>query len=212
MKKIIKELLEEIDRFYIIALIISIVLAIFILYTNWPKETLNTEKNSVQVDEGLNITSSLRVWDDISGGDAKFLNETTVMLNKGNIMLLDILSDEKINIPIKSNWSDCIEEDEKILVEAEADNEPASFFKEKDNYYLYYSSDKEERGLSYSGGRIYCDVFNTNFEKISSKRVNAEITENNILLYDVSFYEDKATFLYAHDYLGDRNLCVEMVD
>lgn len=99
---------------------------------------------------------------------------------------------------------------EKELIPNNADNEPASFYKQNDAYYLFYSSDIENPGKSYTGASGYVTKFDDRFSQVETKKLETKYTEN-LLLYQVIMTDESLTLLYSHDYLNRNDLCVENI-
>lgn len=100
--------------------------------------------------------------------------------------------------------------DEKEIIPAIADNEPASIMKHEDGYTLYYSSDKEHMGSSYNEAAVYQVDLNKDFS-VKNSYIPVELKEEKgILLYDVST-EGGLLFLYSQNYLTDNNLILKEI-
>lgn len=104
-------------------------------------------------------------------------------------------------------------ENEKELIPCNADNEPATFRKNSttDQYELYYSSDIENPGESYSGASVYLTKFDNQLNLISTEKLKTH-PEQNILLYEVSEKNGHLLLLFAYDYLGGNDLYLEQLD
>ncbi|ALU13515.1 hypothetical protein ACH52_0686 [Eubacterium limosum] len=101
-------------------------------------------------------------------------------------------------------------ENEKELISCNADNEPATFRKNNktNEYELYYSSDIETPGESYSGASIYLTKFDNQLNFVSTEKIKTN-PERNILLYEVSEKKDHLLLLFAYDYLGKNDLYIQ---
>lgn len=97
------------------------------------------------------------------------------------------------------------------LINDESDNEPATFIKSDNNYYLYYSSDKDNIGQSYNASKIYEAVFDEKFNLITQGKEFDTINRNGNLLYDVKHENKNLLFLFCQNYLTDSNLIVESI-
>lgn len=86
--------------------------------------------------------------------------------------------------------------DETTLSPAIADQEPAELLREKDKWYLFYSSDIRSPGSSYYGAEAYMSVFSgTDFSPEKSNRtIHAE---KGIILFDVKQNKANVHFLAA---------------
>ena len=99
----------------------------------------------------------------------------------------------------------------KELLSLVADQEPARLCFKDDKWYLYYSSDKDNIGKSYSGAKAYYAIFDKEFNKCSQDHMIKIEDDKGVLLYDVEFYDDKVEFLYAQDYLNENSLVLESI-
>lgn len=97
---------------------------------------------------------------------------------------------------------------EKELLAADCDHEPAVFIPTKTGYSLYYSCDKDNVGLSYSGGKLYISSYDSNFNCINKDTEIKSENNNKILLYDV---RKQKYFLYDYNYLGNKKLFIEKI-
>ncbi len=102
-------------------------------------------------------------------------------------------------------WSD-----EKVLLQADADQEPACFEKEDGGYSLLYSSDLEAPGRSYMGARAYQALFDGDFNVKKPGQMLHTCTKEGILLYDRARIGGKNYILYARNYLTDCDLVIEV--
>ncbi len=100
-------------------------------------------------------------------------------------------------------------EQNMVLIEENADNEPAVFEYFNHKFYLYYSSDIENLGTSYEGAKIYMQEYNENLQCIGNP---IEIPlQNNIgnLLYDVEKKENDLYCLFTQKYITESNFILE---
>lgn len=98
-------------------------------------------------------------------------------------------------------WSE-----EKIIVPADGDNEPAAIIIDGEEIQLYYSSDFENSGMSYNGAAIYKAIYNKDFSEGEINIPVKTLKNKGILLYDVSKEEGKIYFLYSKNYLTENAL------
>lgn len=105
------------------------------------------------------------------------------------------------------NWSGS-----KTLIEANADNEPASLVETREGYCLYYSSDIEELGGSYETSKVYSQALDKEFNKVGSPFEAPLINQNGDLLYDVSVEKKYITYLFTEKYITQSNLILERID
>ena len=96
--------------------------------------------------------------------------------------------------------------DEKLLIEADCDHEPVSFFKDGDEYVLLYSCDKDDRGSSYNGAKIYSARYDKNFNCIEKDREIATETKEGLLWYDYMVNGDTEYYLFAGNYITENNM------
>lgn len=116
--------------------------------------------------------------------------------------------ESSINLLISENmgesWSENI-----MLIEANADNEPAAFVHMEDSYYLYYSSDIDDPGETYEKSKVRVAEFDEKFNQVGeSKKLELYNSEGD-LLYDVYIDKDKIYCLFAKHYLSDCDLVLE---
>lgn len=96
-----------------------------------------------------------------------------------------------------------------VLVEENADNEPASFFTDDEGYCLYYSSDIEKPGSTYEGAKVYRQKYDKNLNKKGeSREVPLQNNEGN-LLYDVEIKNKSVYLLFSQNYITKSNLILE---
>ena len=96
-------------------------------------------------------------------------------------------------------------QDETTLLAPVADHELASVEAEKDGVVLYYSSDADSPGTSYTGAKIYQSFFTNDF-KSKDNRVMDIGEDKGILLYDTKKAAEGRYYLYARDYCKDNDL------
>ena len=151
------------------------------------------------------ITDIIQEKANIEDGDLNYYDEKWYFsyekeeIDKGNSAVCVSVSEDKE----AAAWSLSTE-----LLKADADHEPAVFWKEGEGYYLYYSCDKDDPGTSYSGAKVYKAEFDEELRLVKETLVSTE-TQKGILLYDVIMREGKPYFLYARDYLSDCDLVAE---
>ena len=105
-------------------------------------------------------------------------------------------------------WSE-----ETVLVENGGDNEPSCILKEYDGYRLFYSSDKENPGQSYNGASAYSAFFDADFLHISEYDRKESMKDNfGVRLYEVKEYEGNLYFMFAHDYMTDKDFVLRKVE
>ncbi|MGI6108361.1 MAG: hypothetical protein ACOYB8_00750 [Eubacteriaceae bacterium] len=99
---------------------------------------------------------------------------------------------------------------ETVLLPDNGDNEPATFTKVNDQYYLFYSSDVNNPGTSYSGASVYLSKYDESLQLVSTTELQTN-PSSNILLYDTLIDGNNVKLLFASDYLGSNNLNIETV-
>lgn len=102
-------------------------------------------------------------------------------------------------------WGEPVE-----LLSCDSDHEPASIKMVDDKYYLYYSCDKDNIGMSYMGAKAYYAVYDQSFCCIEKDCDIITETKQGILLYDVTEINDKNYFLFAADYLTTCDMVLEI--
>ena len=106
------------------------------------------------------------------------------------------------------SWSE-----EQILIENGGDNEPSCIIKEYDGYRLFYSSDKECQGESYNGASAYSAFFDADFLHIAEyDRKEAMKDNQGVRLYEVKKTEDSLYFMFAHNYMTDKDFVLRKVE
>ena len=105
-------------------------------------------------------------------------------------------------------WSE-----EKVLIENGGDNEFSCILKEYDGYRLFYSSDKENPGTSYNGASAYSAFFDADFLHIPEyDRKEAMKDNSGVRLYEVKEYEGDLYFMFAHNYMTDKDFVLRKVE
>lgn len=97
------------------------------------------------------------------------------------------------------------------LLGAEADQEPAGFEKNGNQWLLYYSSDIKNPGTSYGGAAAYYAAYDEAFKLISKDNTIPTSNEQNLILYDVRTVGEYLQLLYTHDYFNESNLVVDQL-
>lgn len=99
--------------------------------------------------------------------------------------------------------------DNITLVEENADNEPAGIIYDNETYYLFYSSDKENKGKSYEGANMYMQSYGSDFT-LRDKPVKLECEYGEgTLFYDMLWEKDNLYCLFAGNYITQNNLVLE---
>lgn len=105
-------------------------------------------------------------------------------------------------------WSE-----ERVLIENGGDNEPSCIIKEYDGYRLYYSSDVECPGESYNGASAYSAFFDADFQHLSEFDEKVNMKDNHgVRLYEVKKTEDALYFMFAHNYMTDKDFVLRKVE
>lgn len=123
------------------------------------------------------------------------------LLDKGNSYIVLKVSNDKEG----TDWK----KEEKVLLEADCDHEPAIVQVFKDKYLLYYSCDKDNLGESYMGSKMYVSVYNKEWVLLEKDREIGSNVKGGIILYDVMEQNGKQFFLLSENYFTDGNLVVE---
>ena len=97
-----------------------------------------------------------------------------------------------------------------VLLAADADHEPASFYKTDAGWRLYYSSDIENPGTSYSGAKAFAADYDDNFNPVSVNQPVLLSEEGKVLLYDIKNTDGSIEYLYAYDYIVKNRLTVDL--
>ena len=105
------------------------------------------------------------------------------------------------------NWSE-----ETILIDNGGDNEFSCILPEYDGWRMYYSSDKENPGESYNGASAYTSFFDADFKHISELDEKVDMKDNTaVRLYEVKQIEDRLYFMYAHNYMTDKDFVLKSI-
>ena len=175
-------------------------------------------------DNGI-YTLQLYASDDLE----TFEHRTTIISEKHDIEDIDMMYHEGILYCIyeKENYDKgpskiCMRmstdegitwSEEQILVENGGDNEPSCMIREYDGWRLFYSSDKEQPGISYNGAFAYSAYFDADFmhmeeadQKISTKH------QAGVRLYEVKDTEEQLYLMYAGNYMTDKDFVLEMIE
>ena len=155
-------------------------------------------------------------------------HRTTITSQKQDIEDIDMLYDEKTLYCIYEkenydkgpsricmrysedegeNWSE-----ETILIDNGGDNEFSCILPEYDGWRLYYSSDKENPGTSYNGASAYSAFFDADFVHIPELDEKVNMKDNlSVRLYEVKQVENKLYFMYAHNYMTDKDFVLKSI-
>ena len=155
-------------------------------------------------------------WEYICDVESDYNNLEDVKLFSENDQLYVIFEKEDFDqgpsqICVKTvNVGDTISvmDSENVLLENDADHEPANFMKMEDKYVLFYSCDKDKPGQSYTGSKMYFSIYTENFECLQKDvQILADI-DYGLLLFDVTMLEDKILYAVSVDYLSRGGLAV----
>ena len=106
------------------------------------------------------------------------------------------------------NWSE-----EAILIDNGGDNEFSCILPEYDGWRIYYSSDKENPGTSYNGASAYSAFFDADFLHLPELDEKVDMKDNTaVRLYEVKQTEDKLYFMYAHNYMTDKDFVLKSIE
>ena len=175
-------------------------------------------------DNGI-YTLELYASDDL----VKWVHRTTITSQKQDIEDIDMLYDEdtlyciyekenydkgpskicmRYSDDVGVNWSE-----ERVLIDNGGDNEFSCVLPEYDGWRLYYSSDKENPGESYNGASAYSAFFDADFVHIPELDEKINMKDNlSIRLYEVKLMENKLYFMYAKDYMTDKDFVLKVID
>ena len=155
-------------------------------------------------------------------------HRTTITSQKQDIEDIDMLYDEKTLYCIyeKENYDKgpskiCMRfsedegmswSEESILIDNGGDNEFSCILPEYDGWRMYYSSDKENPGESYNGASAYTSFFDADFKHISELDEKVDMKDNTaVRLYEVKQIEDRLYFMYAHNYMTDKDFVLKSI-
>ncbi len=98
--------------------------------------------------------------------------------------------------------------DDRVLVSNGGDNEPAALLATNNGYSLYYSSDMDHPGDSYSASKPYRMDFDKDWKQVKNHEIPLML-DGSILLYDVKDTGRGIEILYSRNYLEDDRLILE---
>ncbi len=102
---------------------------------------------------------------------------------------------------------------EQILIDNGGDNEPACILKDEKGWRLFYSSDLKKPGTSYNGASAYSAVFDENFQMVEGTDQKIPMRDNQgIRLYEVTKQEDRLYFMFAHNYMTDKDFVLRSIE
>ncbi len=120
--------------------------------------------------------------------------------DKGSSSLEGIYSDDR-----GISWSE-----PKVFRKADADNELGNIEPDNGRFTVYYSSDAENKGMSYDGGEIYVQHMDYELNALDAPK-KYEGCEG-ALLYDTKTEDDTTQFLCAEKYITEGNFVVYKED
>lgn len=171
------------------------------------------EENGIYTIE-LYASTDLENWSFVTAIYSKDQNLEDVELNADDGVLRIIFEQESVDKGPSSIH--CIESPDQgqtwindtVLINNGADNEPASFYISDNEFWLFYSSDIKQPGTSYEGSQAFLARYTLDYDldKITPLKTNYD---SQVLLYQAIVENGTATLLYAHDYLGEDDLCLE---
>ncbi len=109
-----------------------------------------------------------------------------------------------INVMMSKDYGRSWHSETELLAPV-ADHELASIEAKKNRFVLYYSSDADSPGTSYTGAKIYQASFARDFKRKDNRRVDIG-EDKGILLYDTKKAADGRYYLYARDYCKENDL------
>ena len=158
----------------------------------------------------------------------KWEHRTTITSQKQDVEDIDMLYDENTLYCIyeKENYDKgpskiCLRfsedegmswSEEAVLIDNGGDNEFSCILPEYDGWRIYYSSDKENPGVSYNGASAYTSFFDADFKHIPEFDEKVKMKDNlSVRLYEVKQTEDKMYLMYAHDYMTDKDFVLKSI-
>lgn len=160
-------------------------------------------------------SKDLKKWEHISdiARENNNIEDVDIVFDGGKMMAVyekEIIDKGKSSIVLKcSEDKGCSWSEEKVLLEHEADQEPAVFEKADNGWRLYYSSDIAASGETYMGASTYYASFDPEFGLKEKDKPIRSGTKKGILLYDVRRRHGKTRLLYSRNYLTDCDLVAE---
>ena len=152
------------------------------------------------------VTDVVTANNNIEDIDVRFWDDRFVVLYEKEIV---DKGDSAICVTISTDETGKQFGEEKELISASCDHEPASIEQITAGYRLYYSCDKDNRGTSYQGASAYYADFDDMWNlKVKDKRLHTQYSEG-ILLYDVQHTQKSTRLLYARKYLTDCDMIME---
>jgi hypothetical protein len=106
------------------------------------------------------------------------------------------------------SWSE-----ETVLIDNGGDKEFACILPEYDGWRIYYSSDKENPGVSYNGASAYSAFFDADFLHMPELDEKVNMKDNlSVRLYEAKQIETKLYLMYAHDYMTDKDFVLKTIE
>lgn len=171
------------------------------------KYTINLYKSS-NLTEWKKVSDVITLDNNLEDVDLNFFNEKLYITYEKETA---DKCESSINLLISSDGGVTFEEN-KTLVKENADNEPASIFYINGDYYLFYSSDIENKGESYEKAAMYMQCYDDDFSvKDEPVRLSCKYGDG-ILLYDVIWENDDLYCLFAGNYVTQNNLVLERLN
>ncbi len=152
----------------------------------------------------LMVSDDLQNWKEISCpilGDGYNIEDAELLFYDNHFLIVyekEILDQGNSYICVKESKDDQGREwnDEKQLLPADCDHEPAKAIIDNKEMLLYYSSDLDNIGASYAGADIYQAKYSVDFNpKYIDRRIPSKNTYEGVCLYDVKEIDGKQFYL-----------------
>lgn len=180
----------------------------------------NVNNSDINVENGtyvvkLYTSKDLKNWEllsdivtadnNIEDGELLYWNNQLYFLyekeevDKGNSSI-----ELKTSLDMGTTWKN-----QKTLVTKNGDNEPGGLKVINDSVYLFYSSDIENKGMSYEGADIYRLRLDNTLTPVDEPKKLGFLSKKGKLLYDIKVTDDSISYLFTENYISESNLVVE---
>lgn len=191
---------------------------VYYITVTYIKGTINnSDKNGKNGEYTISLYKSqnLKTWDKVSDiiTMGRNLEDTDLNYFEGKLYLtyekeLCDKNNSSINLLISEDGGLTFGEN-KTLIEENGDNEPAGIIFKNDKYYLFYSSDIENKGGSYETADMYMQQYNRNFKTEKGPVKLKCAYGKGTLFYDMLWQGDELYCLFAGNYITQNNLVLE---
>lgn len=115
-----------------------------------------------------------------------------------------------INVLMSKDYGESWGENQ-VLVEQNADNEPASLIRTSDQFVLFYSSDISSPGDTYEEAKCYYQIYDEELAPIHKPKEIPLKNRIGNLLYDINWIDGQLYCLFSQKYISESNLILEQL-